>query len=156
MIELPTRIHFDPKDLTRKHKEQRSWKRVVLCETDCDVEGYYAWFLQKRFNLKLNAPMRGAHITIVNDKVPDIQLFDQMREIFHNKELIFKFDPAEIRTNVRHWWIRVHCDDVANIRTVLGLDAKPHFGLHMTIGMVNDKNLFHSQYIHDTIMRYGL
>lgn len=156
MIELHTRIHFDPKDLTRKHEKQRSWKRVVLCQTNCDIDKYYAWFINKRFNLKLNLPLRGAHITIVNDKMPDIKIFEQMRELLDNKPLVFKFDPSEIRTNGLHWWVRVYCDDVANIRNVLGLSPEPYFGLHLTIGSANEKNLAHSKYIHETIIRYNL
>ena len=44
MLELKTKIIFDPVDLTKKHKSQSSWKRVVTCQTDCDIHEYYAWF----------------------------------------------------------------------------------------------------------------
>lgn len=156
MLELKTKIIFDPVDLTRKHKSQSSWKRVVTCQTDCDIHEYYAWFLNKRFNLKLNKPIRKAHITIVNDRIQDVELYDMAKKLFHKKELIFKFDPSEIRTNGEHWWLKIYCDDVANIRTVMGLSPKPYFNLHLTLGYANEKNIDHSKYILETIERYEL
>lgn len=157
MLELKTKIIFDPIDLTNKHKSQSKWKRVVTCQTDCDIHEYYAWFLNKRFNLKLNKPIRKAHITIVNDKIADYDLYKMAKELFHKKELVFKFDPAEIRTNGEHFWIKMYCDDVANIRMVMGLEPKPFFNLHLTIGYAAEGiRLEHAKYIHQTILRYNL
>ena len=156
MLELKTKIIFDPIDLTKKHKSQSSWKRVVTCQTDCDIHEYYAWFLNARFNLKLNKPIRKAHVTIVNDKIHDYELYKMAKQLFHNKEITFKYDPSEIRTNGEHWWIKVYSDDVANIRTVMGLNPKPFFNLHLTIGYANEKNIMHSEYILETILRYDL
>ena len=156
MLELKTKIIFDPKDLTKKHISQSSWKRVVTCQTDCDVHEYYAWFLNARFNLKLNKPIRKAHITIVNDKIQDYELYNMTKQLFHGKEITFKYDPVEIRTNGEHFWIKVYSDDVANIRTVMGLSPKPFFNLHLTIGYANEKNIQHARYIHSIILKYNL
>jgi len=39
-----------------------------------------------------------------------------------------------------------------SIRTELGL-GKPFFGLHMSIGYANEKNIEHSEYLHDLIKK---
>lgn len=156
MLELKTKILFDPVDLTKKHKLQSSWKRTVVCTTSCDLHAYYAWFLKSRFNLKLNPPIRGTHITIVNDKIVDHKLYEECKKFFNGKEITFKYDPSEIRTNGEDWWIKVYSDDVENIRSCIGLPSKYFYNLHLTIGTANEKNLFHSQYILDTILRYNV
>lgn len=156
MLEFKTKIIFDPKNITRKHEKQSSWKKVVICETDCDMHLYYAWFLNKRFNLILNRPLRKPHVTIVNDKIDDLELYKQAKKLFNGKELTFKYDPAEIRTNCEHWWIKVYSDDVANIRSVMGLTPTPYFNLHLTIGHANEKNIEHSEYILRQIMFFNL
>lgn len=156
MIEFKTKIVFDPPNVTKKHEAQSSWKKVVLCETNCDMHIYYAWFLMKRFNLILNRPLRKPHVTIVNDKITDYELYKQAKNMFNGKELTFKFDPEEIRTNGEHWWIKIYSEDVENIRAVMGLRPKPYFNLHLTIGHANEKYIDHSKYILNQILRFNL
>ncbi len=156
MLEIKTKILFDPIDRTKKHKDQSSWKKTVICVTGCDIDLYYAWFLKTRFNLVLNKPLRGAHITIVNDRVKDIELYNEAKKFLNGKELTFKYDPNEIRSNGEEWWIKIYSDDVENIRTSMGLPAKCFYNLHLTIGSANEKNLYHSKYILDTIIRHNL
>ena len=156
MLELKTKIIFDPKDLTKKHVSQGSWLKVSICQTECDIHEYYAWFLNTRFNLKLNKPIRKAHITIIKDKIPDIELYKQAKQMFDGKEVVFKYDPNEIRTNGKHWWLKVYSDDVKNIRTILGLTPEPKHPFHLTIGYANEKYIDHSKYILETITRYDL
>jgi hypothetical protein len=161
MLELKTKILFDPDNLTRKHDKQSSWKRVVICTTTCDIDDYYAWFLKKRFNLILNKNLRVPHITIVNDRITDHKLFEMGKKLFNGKELIFNYDPADIKSNGEHWWIRTPNTDAENIRQVLGLPAKlgspdKPIGMHLTLGHSNEKYIAHSKYILETIMRYNL
>jgi hypothetical protein len=68
MFELKGKIQFDPVNVTRKHSRQSSWKKTAMIKIDDDTWSYYAWFIEKRFNLKLNKPLRGTHITIINDE----------------------------------------------------------------------------------------
>ena len=39
---------------------------------DGDVSEYYAWFVKKRYNLTLNKPLRGAHVSFINDSMRDL------------------------------------------------------------------------------------
>ena len=84
-------IEFSPEDVTRKHKSQSSWKRVAMIKTNCELDRYYAWFLEKRFSLKLNRSIRGSHVTFINDKM-DMDIFDEGAKIFNGKEITFYID----------------------------------------------------------------
>lgn len=147
-------IEFSPEDITRKHKNQSSWKRVAIIKTDCDIDQYYAWFLKKRFNLTLNKNLRGAHITFISDKL-DQNIFEMGEKIFNGKEIEFIYD-IEPRSNGEHWWLRAWSQDAENIRQSLGLDRTPYFDFHITIGHVNEKNLEFSNYILRQCKRFEL
>jgi hypothetical protein len=155
MFEIKGKIEFDPINVTKKHNRQASWKRNVIVKFDCDLHLYYSWFLEKRFNLKLNKPLRGTHITIISDIV-DNQIYEQAREIFDGKELTFQYDPTYIRSNATHWWIKVYCDDVKNIRTAMGLTPDPYFGLHLTIGLATHLQEEHSKYIIRQCIKFNI
>lgn len=156
MFELVGKIEFDPVNVTKKHNVQSSWKKTAMVKFDDDTWAYYAWFIEKRFNLKLNKPLRGTHITIINDKC-DFEVFEQARQIFHGKEITLKYDPTCIRANKKgHWWIKVECEDVRSIRTSMGLTPDPYFGLHLTIGLATHLQLEHSNYIIDQCIKFNL
>lgn len=168
LIDLKTKIIFDPPHLTRKHHKQKDWKVTVMCETvdQCEIDKYYAWFIKTRFNLPLCANLRHPHITIVNDKNTemDMNVYQELKSLLNGKEMMFKYNPANIRSNGKHWWIRMEDSlDVQNIRRLLGLKPdersglhNPYFGLHLTLGLTNEKTIEHSKYILETIKRYNL
>lgn len=156
LLHIETVIEFDPENKTAKHIKQSSWKNVVICSTDAEIDKYYSWFLQKRFNLELNRSLRKAHVTIVNDVVEDKEAYEKTKQIWNGKKLVFDFDPSDIRTNGEHWWLKVKNEQVAEIRRSCGLNPDPYFNLHLTLGYANEKNLFHSEYIHQQILLFGL
>lgn len=159
MLELIGKIEFDPVNVTKKHNKQASWKKTAMIKFDCDIWEYYSWFLKKRFNLYLNKPLRGTHLTIINDKFdPETEyLYDQGRQLFHGKEIRIQYDPTLIRANDKgHWWIKADSDDARNIRSVIGLDPDPYFGYHITIGLATHLQLEHSKYILDQCIRFNL
>ena len=159
MLELIGKIEFDPVNVTKKHNKQASWKKTAMIKFDCDIWEYYSWFLKKRFNLYLNKPLRGTHLTIINDKFdPETEyLYDQGRQLFHGKEIRIQYDPTLIRANDKgHWWINADSDDARNIRSVIGLDPNPYFGFHITVGLATHLQLEHSKYILDQCIRFNL
>ena len=159
MLELIGKIEFDPVNVTKKHNKQASWKKTAMIKFDCDIWEYYSWFLKKRFNLYLNKPLRGTHLTIINDKFdPETEyLYDQGRQLFHGKEIRIQYDPTLIRANDKgHWWINADSDDAKNIRSVMGLTPDPYFGFHITIGLATHLQLEHSKYILDQCIRFNL
>lgn len=133
---------------------------------DGDITEYYAWFLEKRYNIILNKPLRGAHISFINDSIRDLSLNGQrsQKEIdeiwaktkkkWHGKKIEVTLD-LEPKTDDRTWWLNIPHEDresIQAIRSELGL-GRPYFGLHMSIGYANEKNIEHSAYIHESIKK---
>lgn len=133
---------------------------------DGDVTEYYAWFLQKRYLLNLNKPLRGAHISFINDSMRDLMLngerteaealavWEKVKKKYHGKkiEIVIELEP---KTDDRTWWFNIPHDERGSIQAIrdeLGL-KKPYFGLHMTIGYANEKNIEHSVYLHESIKK---
>lgn len=155
MFEIKGKIVFDPIDITKKHHNQSVWKKVVMVEFNDDTTLYYAWFLEKRFNLKLNKPVRGTHFTIINDIVDD-NIYLQAKELFNNTEITVQYNPQDIRSNDNgHWWLKAYSDEAQNIRDFMHL-GKPYFGFHITIGLATHLQLEHSKYITSQCIRYNL
>ncbi len=156
-------ILFDPKDLTKKHKLQSSWKKIALVEFDGDICEYYAWFIKKRYGIVLNSPIRKPHISFINDHVNDLNggfydktksgtdkerhaMWEQLKKKYHNTKIDVVVS-TEIQTNGEHVWLRIeheHRQELHNIRSQVGLpipnlgknkdgSLKP-LGIHMTIG----------------------
>jgi hypothetical protein len=146
MFELRGKIKFDPINFTRKHNKQSSWKKVAMIQLDDDIYAYYSWFIEKRFGIKLNKPIRGTHFTIINDII-DNDVYLQAKDIFDGKDITFFIDPTNIKANsTGHWWIKVYSDDAQNIRNAMGL-GEAYFGFHLTIGLATHENLEQSEYI---------
>jgi len=162
------KIVFDPKDKTKKHGDQSSWKKMAMIMFDGDITEYYAWFIENRYGLKLNKPLRGAHISFINDSMNDMKKglllendkrvnarWNYVKNIWDGKEIDIVLD-LDVRSDGKHWWLNIPNENrnlLHAIRIQLGLD-RPHWGLHMSIGYANDRNIEHSRYILDCITKY--
>ena len=163
-VVLMGKIVFEPVNYTKKHSMQASWKRIAMVFIDGDVTEYYSWFLKKRYNLVLNKPIRGAHISFINDSLRDMsnngqkslqevdKIWNEAKAKWDGKHIpiMLSLDP---RTSDKHWWLNIphdYRDKLHQIRAEVGL-GRPTFGLHMTIGLANEKNIEHSKYIHSLI-----
>lgn len=155
-IKMVGTIKFDPKDKTKKHVNQASWKKIAMVIFEGDITEYYGWFIKKRFNLTLNKPLRGAHITFINDKESDVTGdWEAIKKKWHNKKIEITLDlnpktDSNNKGSTLHWWLKVPEDDrkaLHDIRTELGL-PRPYWGLHMSVGHANEKNAEHSKYLH--------
>lgn len=162
------KIIFDPDNITRKHKDQSSWKLMALLMIPGDICDYYKWFIQKRYNIELNKPLRGAHISFINDSIDDMAKnlgvtqkealinWNNVKSKWHKKTIEIEVD-TDVRTDGKHWWLQIPENarkDLHAIRAELGL-KRPYFGLHLTCGHANEKNIDHSMYIHNLIVKYG-
>jgi hypothetical protein len=163
-IKLIGKIGFEPENITKKHNLQASWKHIAMVFFSGDVTEYYAWFIEKRYNLKLNKPLRGAHISFINDSfremssngeksIDDVKKnWEMVKKKWNNQKVEISLS-LEPKTDDKHWWLNVPQEDrdgLHGIRAELGL-SRPFFGLHMTIGYANEKWLPHSCYIHSCI-----
>jgi hypothetical protein len=155
MFEMKGILVFDPINVTKKHNAQSAWKKVAIVKFDCDTYSYYSWFLRKRFNLFLNKPLRGTHLTFINDIVDD-DIYLKAKEMFDGKEVTVKYDPTIVRSNKSgHWWLKAESLDCANIRSVMGL-GDPYFGYHITIGLATHLQLDHSKYITEQCIKFNI
>lgn len=165
-ITLTGKINFEPEDKTKKHMSQASWKKVAMIHIKGDITDYYAWFLKKRFHLDLNKPLRGAHISFINDSINDLSLngersieevnaiWESVRKKWDGKKIDVVLD-LNPRTDDRTWWLNIPHEERASIQAIrdeLGL-GRPFFGLHMSIGYANEYNIQHSAYIHESIKK---
>lgn len=151
-------IKFDPVDVSNKQKKQSTWKRTAMIILKDDTCAFYSWIIQNRFHLKLNTPMRGAHITIINDKYHDQNKWEEIKKKWDGVEIEATYEVGYLRTNAEHWWFRTYCETGDQIRKELGL-GDPFFDYHLTIGYVpkeHARRFEDSQYILRTILRYNL
>ena len=143
------RILFNPENLTKKHKNQANWKYMAIIVIDGDVADYYQWFVKKRYDIELETPIRGAHVSFINDSDRDIAKglnipadsdeidirWKELENKWNGKEINITVD-VDAKTSTDHWWLIVLEDEreeMHNIRAEIGL-GRPFFGLHMTIG----------------------
>ena len=156
-ITIKGKIVFDVPNVTRKHNRQADWKRIAMVVFDDDMPEYYSWFIKRRYNITLNKPLRGAHITFINDSVREIKggdkVWEQVREKWNNQEIEVTLN-VDVRTNVEYWWLRASSKTFDEVRTELGL-GEPYFSYHMTVGFPNERNIEQSEYIHDLILKFG-
>ena len=160
LIKIKGKIVFDPKDKTKKHANQSSWKKVAMVIIDGDITEYYSWFLERRYDIKLNRPLRGAHISFINDSVNDImnglscnekdahESWVRLKKLYNNTKIELLLDVSP-RSDGKHWWLNVpneHRGVLHGIRSEVGL-SRPYFGIHMSLGYANDKVIEHSKYI---------
>lgn len=158
------KIVFDPVDLTNKHQKQSDWKRIAMVFFGSDICDYYAWFIKKRYGVVLNPPIRGPHISFINDAIRDFNFYSNEHITDEEKKEMWETLKAEynnthidvtiscnIQTNGEHWWLRIEHKDrkvFQDIRDKLGLPIpnlglnedgilKP-LGIHMTIGYAVD------------------
>jgi hypothetical protein len=168
-IQVPGIITFEPENRTRKHMMQSSWKKVAMVNIEGDICEYYAWMLNRRYNLILNKPLRGAHISFINDSMKDLgkdglisdeeveKNWEEVKARWDGREIMISLDVVP-KTDDLHWWLNIPHEDREElqwIRNELGL-GKPHWGMHMSIGYANDKNIEHSRYIHRTIKMFEI
>lgn len=175
LVSYSGKILFEPKNKTKKHESQASWKKVSMILFDGDIAEYYAWFIKRRFNLDLNKPLRGAHISFINDSVNDIsqngakteeeveELWEAVKQKWDGKEIEVVLNLHPYNDSI-HWWLIVdhkHREGIHDIRAELGL-GRPYFGLHMSIGYAggmymedlgygDENNINHSLYISESI-----
>lgn len=141
------KIIWDLENVTNKHVLQSSWKRTIIASVEGDLCDYYRWFIFKRFGTQLNPPLRGPHITIVNDRIEDFEEFDlKVNELSKRISTISIDLDLVVRYGPEHIWFRCLSPSSMEIRELLGL-GKPHMGFHVTIGSYRKNQLDQANWI---------
>lgn len=156
-VTLEGRLVFDPRDVSKKHVRQGSWKSVAVLAFPGEDALYYAWFLRRRYGLPLTRPLRGSHVTFVNDRNSDMAHYawDRVRASHAGRaaRVTLSLDP---RSNGSHWWLpAVDATELMDVRTALGLRRSPYWTMHMTLGLANEHNAWYSDHLR-RILEAGL
>jgi len=144
-IKISGKLVFDLEDKTKKHESQASWKKTAAILFEDDLCEYYAWFLNRRYLIELNKPLRGSHFTVINDKYDNIDLWNKVKKQYQNS-ILDVYYHTDLRSNIDHWWLKAFSPQANKIRVKLGM-GKPFFNPHITIGLANIKNVEMSAYI---------
>jgi len=145
MIKLDAILKYDPQALTgNSDKMFKPWWLIGF--VGGEVAEYYAWFLRKRTGIVLQRPAWGSHVSIVRGEAPPCNTEAWKRHDGQSIEL--EFDPS-IRTNGAHWWLKVTCDSMLDIREELGLSRTHDFSLHLTLGRPTPLCQDASNYYHE-------
>lgn len=149
-------LKLDLTPRTKKHIKQSSWKYTACISINHDFYEYYQWFIQAKFGLVLNKPIREAHLTVINDKL-DPHIWDKLEELkntFNNKQVVFSYDPSLLRTDGTYWWIKADAAVIPFIRKKFDLNPVPYFAPHITIGVTNQKYQIETDSIIEYLKKY--
>lgn len=147
------KIKFDPPEYTKKHNRQGAWKKVVIIEfPGTDLDGMWRWYMNKRFGLKLNPPIRKCHVTLINDKVTGVDWNEIKRK--YDGQYVNVQVTNRLRSNGEHWWLNVESNHAFDQIRCECLLSDPFYGYHLTIGIVNSRTEQHSKYILRQLIRY--
>jgi hypothetical protein len=145
----PGKIIFDPLPITgNAEKMFKPWWAIVT--VDGDIDKYYRWFLQNHYGLVLQRPAWGPHISLIRGEEVNRELWEEFKAKYNNQPIEFHYEAGP-RTNGGHWWLRVICDQLKDLRVDLGLPRDGKWGLHLTLGMPHPLHLEHSYCIHREI-----
>lgn len=75
--------------------------------------------------------------------------WDGVKEKWDGKEIPILLN-LNVRTDGKTWWLNVDQEYrglLQGIRDELGL-GRPYYGMHLSLGYANEKNIQHSEYIH--------
>lgn len=149
MIEIPSILKYDPIPLSGNvEKMFKPWWCIALIEGE--VSEYYSWFVLKRTGIRIQRPAWGSHVSICRGEEPVNKDFWKRHD---GETLIMRYDP-DVRTNGNHWWMRIECEGMLDIREELGLPRHGRFNLHMTLGMPIPLHKETSDYYHNYFKNY--
>jgi hypothetical protein len=152
------KIVFDPPNRTKKHERQDIWKNTVIIQMQGDLCAYYRWFIERRFGIKLDKPLRGVHMIIINDRISEgcSESYKRTRAKWNGKKVKVDYNVWRTETDGKHWWLSAFSDVAPLIRKECGFPEKYYYGFHITLGKVKDKDLHLMPYIMKNLKRYIL
>jgi len=138
------KLIFDP--LPKMGKVEKLFKPFwAIISIDDDVDRYYRWFLEKKKGLILQSPAWGPHITIFDGEEIDIEKWNEIKLKYNNKTIYFKHEIF-IKSNGKHWWLKVYSEEIDKIRAEAGLRPLK-WSYHITLGLPIPRHEEYSKYV---------
>jgi len=135
LVEYQGKIVFDPKAICDPSgKMFKPWWVIVSLGADNEFGAYYSWFYERQHGIKLQRPAFGSHISVINGEETDKDNWEKFKGLYHNKDIKFIYEMSP-RTNGKHVWFRVRCDELKDLREQMGYSRDGKWGLHLTLGM---------------------
>lgn len=111
--------------------------RWLILSCDDEIGKYYRHlftlqhrYLNNKYHGKLARCVWGSHISVIRgERIPNFHLW----KLKDNQLIEFEYEPG-VKDNNEHFWLRVKCDELLDIREQYGLTRQPKFNLHLTIG----------------------
>jgi hypothetical protein len=117
---------------TPKSQGGNGW---VVIDCPFDIMFYYNricnWLLWT--GGRITYPLHGSHITVVSGKHTEC---DESNWGYRDGEYV-DFEYGTIHGEDGYYWLPVRCEAAVDIRTKLGLDPKPFWNYHLTVGFEN-------------------
>ena len=119
--------------------------RIVLDVSDDLIKLYY-WFIARRYWLRMNTPLHGAHVTIYSQK--HHKNVNWKKAVwYHKKEIEFEYDPKIIEGGYNKgflmYYLKVHSQEIDQMKKKLGIvDGERYRGLHLTLANSKSNSVF--------------
>jgi hypothetical protein len=115
-----------------------SKKSRIVVETGSGILDFYEWFIRKKYWIRLQKPLHGAHISIaLASKHKKVNW--QRAEYYDGEEIEFEYDPYLIRGGYTKgfimFYLKVYSETIDKLKKELNIvDSDGYRGLHLTIG----------------------
>lgn len=150
-------IEFEIENKTKKHELQASWKRSVMVLFEGEICEYYQWFINRRYSLPLKKPLRRMHCSLINDRFTDVkgETLEDKEKLWNEVKNKYNGQSIDVTLNLdmqivkNYWFFDLNEQsklDLQAIRQELGLGL-PYYDFHCTVGIVNEINKPHHDYI---------
>lgn len=133
VFEITGTLKYNPKrDKLKKTRTHDDF--FLILDLPKDVGVYYRYWVKKRFDLFLNPPAYGEHITILDGRVP----VTQDKQIYWNKYKDKKIKihySNHLYQKWKFWCLPAQSEQLNDIREELGFTRLDFF--HITFGRMN-------------------
>ena len=110
--------------------------RIVVDVSD-DIISYYQWFIFRRYWIRMDKPLHGAHITVFSSKFHEKVDWGKAAH-YHGMEVEFEYDEYIIEggyiKGFLMYYLRVYSEEIDKIKNNLGIVEGGNWkGSHLTI-----------------------
>ena len=128
LLEAEGVVVYDPSSGSRKDP----WWIILECNKD--MARFYRELFFWENKIRLFPPAWGCHISINRGMEPPNK---ENWGLDAGRIIRFAYDPCDIGTNGKHWWLHCYSDEILELREKIGLPPDAHHKwkrFHLTFG----------------------